>query len=246
MNQIQSEISAGVLVITINRPEAKNALSLEMYSELTGLLEELDSNEQLACALIKGHESCFSSGNDLKDFLSSGELNSQHPTTQFLHKINTTQKPIVAAVSGLAIGIGTTMLLHCDMVFAAENASFQLPFCQLGLCPELASSELLPKLAGYQKAFELLVLGERFDVTTAKEIGLINQVVGFEQLDDVALKATNKIAKLPSQAVIKTKALLQQGLKQNTKQMIDNELTQFKALLNTKECQNIISGFFKK
>jgi len=235
-----------ILTISINRASAKNALSLNMYSEMTAALKQLDDDPNLSVAIITGSSTCFTAGNDLKDFLAGGALNKQHPTVQFLYQIASTQKPIIAAVAGPAIGIGTTMLLHCDLVYAADNSVFQLPFAQLGLCPEAACSDILPKLTGHAKAFELVVLGERFNADEAHDIALINKICTPDTVLSVATESAIKISKLPSDAVTCSKNLLKSNNQKNVEKVIEAELVQFEKLLNSEQSQNIIASFFNK
>lgn len=244
-NLIQTQISNSVLTITINRPLQKNALSLQMYQDMTNTLLELENNDEIKAAIFYGSTECFTAGNDLKDFLAAGELNKQHPTIQFLHQLAVTRKPLLAAVAGPAIGIGTTLLLHCDLVYAAPNAVFQLPFAQLGLCPEAGSSLLLPKLVGHQKAFELLVLGDKFDANQALSLGLVNQLVDPQALYDKASHAAHRLAKLPTDAVLTTKDLIK-GQQSAITEQIDEEIKHFNRLLNSDASQSIIQSFFKK
>ena len=243
---IITSVDNRVLTITINRESAKNALSLTMYSEITAALKQLDSDSDLSVAIITGSATCFTAGNDLKDFLAGGALDEQHPTVQFLYQLASTKKPIIAAVAGPAIGIGTTMLLHCDLVYAADNTLFQLPFAQLGLCPEAACSEILPRITGHAKAFELVVLGDRFSANDALDIGLINRVCPFDTVQSIAKESAMKIARLPSDAVICSKQLLKSNNQKNVENAIEAELTQFEKLLNSEQSQNIIASFFKK
>ena len=243
---IITSVDNRVLTITINRESAKNALSLTMYSEITAALKQLDSDPDLSVAIITGSATCFTAGNDLKDFLAGGALNKQHPTVQFLYQLASTKKPIIAAVAGPAIGIGTTMLLHCDLVYAADNAIFQLPFAQLGLCPEAACSDILPKLTGHAKAFEMVVLGDKFNADDAKAIGLVNKVCTIYDVLSVAMDSAIKLSKLPDDAVMCSKNLLKNNNRQNIQNAIEAELIQFEKLLNSEQSQKIISSFFNK
>jgi enoyl-CoA hydratase/carnithine racemase len=170
-------ISDKVLSITLNRLDKKNALTLQMYRQLSGLLIKAADDEAVGVVTITGGESCFSAGNDLHDFLSAGLLDDNHPVVQFLQIIAAFKKPLIAGVSGYAVGIGTTLLMHCDLVYATEQAIFQLPFVQLGLCPEGASSLILPNLMGYHKAAELLLFGEPFGPAKALECSMINDII---------------------------------------------------------------------
>ena len=243
---ILTSVKDSVLTITIDRPSAKNALSLNMYAQLTAALKQLDDNPTLYVAVITGGENCFTAGNDLKDFLAGGELNEQHSTVQFLYQIASTKKPIIAAVAGPAIGIGTTMLLHCDLVYGADSTIFQLPFAQLGLCPEAACSEILPRLTGHAKAFEMVVLGDKFNANDALDIGLINKVCSADALISTANETAGRIAKLPTNAVMASKQLLKRNSQQSVSNTIKAELAQFETLLNSEQSKKIISSFFHK
>jgi len=246
MTDILIQHQAGVLQLSLNRPAKKNALSQQMYRELTSALANAANDPAVHVVLLQGTTDCFSAGNDLQDFLGAGELNSQHPTVQFLYQLAKFNKPIVAAVSGLAIGIGTTALLHCDLVYAADNARFQLPFTQLGLCPEAGSSVLVPRIAGYQRAAQYLLLGEAFGAAEALQMGLVNQVVSSAELGELAKQKAEKLASLPADAVQSSKALLKRNIQPETEQTIAAELTQFQRLLNSSECQQRIAAFFKR
>jgi enoyl-CoA hydratase/carnithine racemase len=232
--------------ISINRPEKKNALSQQMYRELTLALQQAQQDDTVRAVLLTGTDSCFSAGNDLQDFLGAGELNAQHPTVQFLYALAQFPKPLVAAVAGLAIGIGTTALLHCDLVYAADNARFQLPFTQLGLCPEAASSVLLPHVAGYQRAAQYLLLGEAFDATAALSMGMVNKVVSPAELMALARQKVQQLAALPADAVQTSKALLKRPQLAQTRDTITAELEQFQRLLQGSESQARIAAFFQR
>lgn len=243
---VKTTINDSVLTISLDRLDKKNALSAQMYNELTAAYKLLEDDDSLKVAVVQGDEKCFCAGNDLKDFLESGEFVDGHPTIEFLKQMHQMTKPIVAAVAGPAVGIGTTMLLHCDLIYAANNSIFALPFSQLGLCPEASSSYLLPQLVGHHKAFELMVLGERMDAQTAKEIGLVAKVVEPEELLELAHKKANVLASLPQESVIKSKALLNATKKPILENVLKAELIEFANLLKTDECQTILHNFFKK
>ncbi|WP_040552366.1 enoyl-CoA hydratase [Rheinheimera nanhaiensis] len=245
-SHISTDITQGVMQISINRPEKKNALSQQMYRGLTLALQQAQQDDKVRVVLLIGTDSCFSAGNDLQDFLGAGELNAQHPTVQFLYELAQFTKPLVAAVAGLAIGIGTTALLHCDLVYAADNARFQLPFTQLGLCPEAASSVLLPNVAGYQRAAQYLLLGEAFDAAAALSMGMVNQVVSPAELMALAQQKAQQLAALPADAVQCSKALLKRSQLAHTKETIAAELVQFQRLLHSSESQARIAAFFQR
>lgn len=246
MNEIVTREIGRVLHIEINRPQAKNALSIEMYRSLVEAFEYLDSSDKLNVGLIYGTTSCFSAGNDLKDFMQSSTLDDAHPTVQFIKLLANYSKPIVAAVAGPAVGIGTTMLLHCDMVIAASNTKFQLPFVQLGLCPEAGSSLLLPYMAGHVKAFEYLVMGKPFNADAALSMSMINQVVEADDVINVASQLAETLSLLPVDAVIESKRLMKLPLRQVQNATISQELSSFSSLLNSDECQKRVSAFFSK
>ncbi|WP_394204594.1 enoyl-CoA hydratase [Shewanella waksmanii] len=208
MSTIQIKDEHGVRIITINRPEKRNALNLEMYTALREYLIQGDADNAINAFLIKGQDDCFTAGNDVADFLKNSDLGPEHPAFKFLFSLLDLKKPLLAAVSGPAVGIGTTLLLHCDLVYADESAKFQLPFTNLALVPEAGSSLLLPHLIGHQRAAELLLLGESFDAQQAKTFGVINDVVANAQLQEVALQQAKKIAAKPPQSIQATKALM--------------------------------------
>lgn len=234
----------GVLTLTLNRPDKKNALNRLMYQQLVQQLQQAATNDDIKVVLLQGSTECFSSGNDLADFLQSGELNDSHPTVMFLYEIAKFPKPVVAAVAGLAIGIGTIVLLHCDLVYSTEDCRFQLPFTQLGLCPEAASSLLLPLLIGQQRASSMLLLSEAIDGHEAWRLGMVNQLVAKEDLLQFALTKAKKLAGLPADAVQTSKKLMKNA--QPVQQAITLELADFSRLLNGEECQQVIQQFFKR
>jgi enoyl-CoA hydratase/carnithine racemase len=236
----------GVLTLTLQRADKKNAISLTMYRQLTEALQQAERDAAIKVVVLQGTASCFSSGNDLQDFLSAGDLNANHPTVVFLYQLNAFSKPIIAAVAGLAIGIGTTALLHCDLVYAAPGCRFQMPFSKLGLCPEAASSLLLPQLVGYQRAAQYLLLGEAFNTEQAEAMGLVNQQVASEDLLAFVADKALQLAKLPAAAVQQSKALLRGKIKRKAEKVITAELEVFGALLQGETCQQQLRGFLTK
>ena len=208
---IGTESREGVFRVAINRPEKKNALTPDMYLSLRDAVNQAERDPEVRVVLLHGTEDCFTSGNDLQDFASSPPSGESSPVFQFLSALSQMKKPIVVAVHGPAVGIGTTMLLHCDLVYAGTSARFHLPFVNLGLCPEAASSFLLPRLAGYQRAAELLLLGEPFSAEKAQEIGLVNGVHPDKELLQNALAQAQKLAAKPPASVRLTKALLKKA-----------------------------------
>ena len=243
---IEIEQRGQVLTLTLNRPEKKNALSSAMYLQLTQALRDAEAENTIHVIVLRGQADCFCAGNDLADFVAAGALNADHPTVMFLHQLSQCTKPVIAAVAGLAIGIGTTALLHCDLVYAAPDCRFQMPFTALGLCPEAASSLLLPKLVGYQKAAQYLLLGDAFGSEEAERFGLVNQVVSNAELFELAADKAAKLAALPAEAVMQSKKLLRQPQQQLVQQVLHQELAVFEHLLQTANCQQALQRFFQR
>jgi enoyl-CoA hydratase/carnithine racemase len=240
---VQITAEDGILRIVLTRPEKKNALTRAMYAAMGDGLDRATEDTGIRVVLITGSGDSYTSGNDLADFQSSEA--SQHTTSAaspFTDRIARFGKPIVAAVNGLAVGIGTTMLLHCDLVYAADTARFRLPFVDLGLVPELASSMLLPKLAGYHRAAELLLLGRFFSAEEAREIGLVNRVLPGAELLPYATETANALAAKPPQALAQTRALMRAGLDAMLAHK-DAESVVFQERRNSPEAQAIFAAF---
>lgn len=242
---ITQSIDGGILTLTIARPEKKNALTVAMYAALAEAITSANGDKTVRVILITGSEDSFTAGNDLGDFLENPPVDASSPVFKFMHAIAGAQKPVVAAVNGLAIGIGTTMLLHCDFVYAVETARFQLPFVNLGLVPELGSSLVLPALAGRAKAAELLMLGNPFYTATAVEIGLVNEACAADALIETAMETANALAAKPPAALRKTKALLNADVDTVTAR-IKAEAKLFGEQLNSAEVKEAIAAFFEK
>jgi enoyl-CoA hydratase/carnithine racemase len=242
-NLIVSTLENNVLTITINRVDKKNALNNDMYLQLCQLFTQASENSEVRCLLIQGDASCFCAGNDLDDFLQSDE-NSELAAFSFIKILASFNKPLVAAVAGAAVGIGTTLLLHCDMVYAATNSKFKLPFTQLGLCPEAGSSLLLPLRLGANRAFELMILGETFSAEQAYNYGLVNKVCEPEDLLLLAKKTALTIANLPIEAVMASRKLIRDASQAVLPTVMENEAKEFSRLVNGKECKAIIAKFF--
>lgn len=246
MNQILTELEHGVLRIQFNRAEKKNAITAAMYQALAHALRHAERDNAVRVALIHGAPDAFTAGNDLHDFLASPPHSTDAPVFQFLRAIHEFPKPLVAAVSGLAVGIGTTMLLHCDFVYCAPGTRFSLPFVNLGLCPEAGSSFLLPRLAGYQRAAELLMLGEPFGADTAKEIGLVNAIVSAESLLATAMATAQKLAAKPAASLRETKTLMKQGIHDAVKLVMGDESEAFRERLESPEAKEAFAAFLEK
>jgi enoyl-CoA hydratase/carnithine racemase len=242
-----------ILEIAIERPAKKNALTLAMYDALTAALSCASSDADVRVVVVRGTEggadgegAMFTSGNDLNDFMRAPPAGDDSPVARFLEAIRTFEKPLVAAVAGHAIGVGTTMLFHCDLVYAAESARFQMPFVNLALVPEAASSFLLPRLVGHARAAELLFFGEAFDAKTAEKFGLVNEVMpGGALLGEVRRRAGILAAK-PPVALAQTKRLLKQPLAEETRAHMRAEGAVFVERLASPELAEAIGAFFEK
>ncbi|MCW8832392.1 MAG: enoyl-CoA hydratase-related protein [Colwellia sp.] len=242
--QIITKENQGVLTIIFNRLDKKNALSTNMYQQLCQQFTYAQQNSNIRCVLIHGDESCFCAGNDLQDFIECSE-NDDLVALTFVKVLSEFTKPIVAAVAGAAVGIGTTLLLHCDMVIAADNTKFKLPFTQLGLCPEAGSSYLLTRLVGQNRAFELMVLGNTFTAEQALQFGIANKVCQASELISLGQNTALAIAALPADAVMTSRKLIRQASQEALSQVIKNEGDEFSRLVKTPECKSILGQFFK-
>lgn len=242
MNDIQTREDSGVLIVTFTRETRKNALTVAMYQHLTATLERAATDPAIAVVLFHSSEHTFSAGNDLADFLNNPPDTLDAPVWQFLRTVSTFPKPLVAAVCGVAVGIGTTLLLHCDLVYAGSNARFSVPFVNLGLCPEAGSSLLLPRLFGYQRAAQALLLGEPFDAEAAQQAGLVNQVLAPADTFDLALSQARKLACKPLPALMETKRLMKSAEAAALGERIDEEARQFAHLLDTDAARQAIAG----
>lgn len=236
----------GVLTLQIRRPDKKNALTRSMYRALADGLRDSDTDDEVRVVLIRGEEDCFTSGNDVNDFVNAPDTDKERPSVHFMKAISGARKPVIAAVGGLAIGIGTTMLFHCDLVYAGENAYLQLPFTRLGLCPEAGSSYLLPLIAGHQRASELLLLGERFSAQKAREFGIVNEVLPDAGYLEHAMNRALELAALPGDAVQTSKALIRASQQPDLSSVINTELAEFSRLLQTDEAQAIMQSFLNR
>ena len=231
--------------IELARPEKKNALTAEMYAALAWALAAAEADGAVRAVFIHGAPGCFCAGNDLSDFLER-PAGADALVVEFLTRISTATKPIVAAVAGPAVGIGTTMLLHCDLVYAAPSARFQLPFVSLGLVPEAASSLLLPMVAGYQRAAELLLLGEPFGVEKALAAGFVTEAVGEAEVTLRARAAALSLARLPPESVRLTKRLMKGPLAPGIAAQMAEELRLFAQRVASPEAKEALSAFFEK
>jgi enoyl-CoA hydratase/carnithine racemase len=249
--EIVTSKADGILTVEFNRPERKNAITAVMYQAMADALLDAENDARVRVILIAGKPEIFTAGNDLDDFLKNakpveGVPAENRPVFQFMSALNGSTKPVVAAVSGAAIGIGTTMLMHCDLVYAADNARFSLPFSQLGLCPEFASSLLLPQLAGYPRAAEKLMLGEAFLAQEAFDMGLVSKVLPLEELRPFALAQAARLVALPAASVRATKALMKRPRADAIQSALAAENEQFSAMLQGPEAKEAFTAFFEK
>lgn len=243
--------SDGILSLEFNRPERKNAITGAMYQTLADALVAAEQDVEVRAILISGKPEIFTAGNDLEDFMKTarpkdGALDEQRPVFQFMRALYGSSKPVVAAVSGSAIGIGTTLLMHCDLVYAADNAKFAMPFAQLGLCPEFGSSMLLAQIAGYPRAAEKLMLGEAFPAEEALAMGLVSKVVPLADLIPFARAQAAKLVALPAASIRATKRLMKQSRLEPMKAAIAEENKQFGAMLVAPEAKEAFTAFFEK
>lgn len=243
---------AGVRTITLNRVDKKNSITQAMYSTMAEALTSAAADAAVRVVVLQGDATVFSAGNDIGDFLARGQggagdsLPQHSPVFQFLHALADFPKPLVAAVAGPAVGIGTTMLLHCDLVYAGDNAAFSMPFVNLGLCPEAASSLLLPRLMGYQRAAEALLLGEPFMAEAALEVGLVNRVVPPTEVNGVAQAQAAKLAAKPLSALVETKRLMKSGARAEVKAQMVEEGQSFGRMLTEPAAREAFTAFMEK
>lgn len=245
MDQIVTEIADNILAIRMNRPEKKNALNIAMYAAMTEALKGAEANPAVRVITITGTGDSFTSGNDIADFLERPPASESSPVTGFIRSISTASKPLIASVNGLAVGIGVTMLLHCDVVYAAEDASFQLPFVNLALVPEAASSLLLPRLMGHQRAAELLLFGDRFDARTAHEAGIVNAIHPAQELAAATRGRAAVLAAKPPAAVRLIKALLKSETA-TVPARREEEERHFRSRLQSPEAREALEAFMQR
>ena len=242
--------NAAIMTIEIDRPEKKNSINAAMYQRMADAIAQARADASVRVILIRGKQEIFTAGNDLGDFMnappSAVTSGSTSPVLQFLAQISQCEKPLVAAVAGAAVGIGTTMLFHCDLVFAADSTRFHMPFVSLGLVPEAASSYLLPQIVGYQRAAHLLMLGEPFDAAAGKEAGFVTQVVAADAVFATAEHAAAKLAALPPKSIRTTKALMKAGHAAHVAQQMATESGHFRTMLAEPAAREAFTAFFER
>ena len=244
MSQILAEQQGAVLVLKLNRAEKKNALTQEMYQTLASKINEAAGDFAIRCVVIASEGDSFTAGNDINDFANNPQMDEGSPVFNFLFAIHNFPKPIIAAVHGRAVGIGTTMLMHCDIVTANPNTVFSMPFVSLGLVAEGGSSYLFPRLVGHAKASEILLTGRNFTADEALQMGLINEIS--EDSFGAAMKFANTLAEQPPTAVINTKALLKSGSHEAINQVMRAEGELFRMAIDSDEAQQAFMNFLMK
>ena len=235
-----------VAAIGMHRPDKRNALTAAMYEALARAVREAQSDADVRVLLFHGERDAFTAGNDLRDFIARPPQDDDAPVFGFLRAVAGAAKPLVAAVNGPAVGIGTTLLLHCDLVYAGDDARFQLPFTRLGLVPEFASTYLLPLVAGHRLAAELLLLGEPFDAQRALEAGIVTRVVPAGDALAVAWEAAEKVAALPPASVLHTKALMKQAHRVAIGAQLAAEGEHFRRMLGEPAAREAFAAFLEK
>src|SRR5205807_1971344 len=237
-------------VITLRRPEKKNAITQDMYRAMSEAIDTAQNNPEIRCLIITGGSGVFTAGNDLEDFLKDSTSNADTPRSannaiKFLYSLAHNVKPIIAAVDGVAIGIGTTMLFHCDYVLASTTATFSTPFIHLGLVPEGASSLLMPRTMGHQRAFAMLVMGRTVNAEEARQAGFVNVVVAPGHTEAEARKVAREICALPAEAVAISRKLLKLPPEDLTRR-IDQESHLFGERMRSKEAIAAFKAFFSR
>ena len=246
MSDILVASEAGVTTITINRVARKNAITSDMYATMADAIEAGANDAACRVMLIQGSETIFSAGNDIEDFLNKPPAGNDAPVFRFLQGIATFPKPLLACVCGPAVGIGTTMLLHCDLVYAGDNAAFSTPFVNLGLCAEGASSVLMPQMFGYHRAAEALLMGEPFMAEAALEVGLVNRVVAPTEAAAYAHAQANKLAKKPLSSLVETKRLMKMGQQAQVLKVMQEEGASFSRMLGEPAAKEAFGAFMEK
>ncbi|MCA3237654.1 MAG: enoyl-CoA hydratase [Curvibacter sp.] len=236
----------GVRTISFNRLERKNSITAAMYAALAEAVSSAVDDPAVRVLVFQGHETVFSAGNDIGDFLNAPPADPEAPVWRFMRALAGFPKPVIASVSGPAVGIGTTMLFHCDLVYAGDNAAFSMPFVNLGLCPEFASSLLVPQMLGYHRAAEALLLGEPFMAEAALEVGLINRVVPPTEANAYAQAQARKLAAKPLSSLVETKRLMKRGQAAQVMASMAEEGQSFGRMLREPAAREAFGAFMAK
>jgi enoyl-CoA hydratase/carnithine racemase len=244
--EILIHTEAGVMTVTLNRVDKKNSITAAMYGAMADALLAATADPATRVVVLQGSEHIFSAGNDIGDFLHRPATGSESPVMRFLHGLVDFPKPLIAAVCGPAVGVGTTMLFHCDLVYAGDNAAFSMPFVNLGLCPEAASSLLVPQMFGYHRAAEALLLGEPFMAEAALEVGLVNRVLAPSEVTNYAQAQARKLAAKPLASLIESKRLMKKAHMPALHKQIDEESTSFGRMLAEPAAKEAFGAFLER
>jgi len=246
MDDVVTEHAGSILRIQLNRPKRRNAMTSAMYVALAGILNEAATDENTRVVLWHGAGESFCAGNDIEDFLKNPPGPGESPQAQLMKALIEFDKPLIAAVQGAAIGGGTTMLLHCDFVYAGESAKFQMPFINLALVPEFGSSSIAPARIGHLRAAELILLGSPYDARRALELGLVTQVVPDQDLLSIATATALKLAAKPAGALQASKRLMKQPFREQIKAAMKAENEEFSALVRSEDAKEALTAFLEK
>jgi enoyl-CoA hydratase/carnithine racemase len=246
MSEVLIDTTDGVRTLSLNRVDKKNSLTGDLYTELAKAFADASADTQVRVLVLQGHETVFSAGNDIADFLSNPPANSDAPVFAFLNQLRDFPKPLVAAVCGPAVGIGTTMLLHCDLIYAGDNAMFALPFVNLGLCPEAGSSMLLSARIGHVRAAQAMLLCDPFNAETALEWGLVNAVLPPTEVNAYAQVQARKLAAKPTQSLVQTKRLMKRAQASTLAAHMDEEAATFGPMLSQPAAKEAFAAFLDK
>lgn len=246
---LSSRDPSGVLTLRLNRAEKKNALTQAMYGTLADAINVAASDPAIRVLVIAGGPDAFTAGNDMIDFMkvvSKSGGGGDSPVIRFMNALATFPKPAIAAVNGLAIGVGVTLLLHCDLVYAGQNARFTMPFVNIGIVPEYASTYLMPRIMGHARAMEMVMFGEPFTSAHARECGLVNEVLADDQVEARALERARKLAQQPPNALRTAKRLMKRWTEPTVTEAIPLEAFHFVPMLSMPEAQEAIGAFIEK
>jgi enoyl-CoA hydratase/carnithine racemase len=246
MDDIVTERAGSILRIQLNRPKRKNAMTSGMYVALADILKNAARDERTRVVLWHGAGDSFSAGNDIEDFLKNPPGPGESPQAQLMNALLDFDKPLIAAVQGAAIGGGTTMLLHCDFVYAGESAKFQMPFINLALVPEFGSTSIVPERIGHLRSAELILLGSPYDAKRALELGLVTQVVPDQDLLSIATAMAQKLAAKPAEALQASKRLMKQPFREQVKAAMKAENEEFSAQVRSEDAKEALTAFLEK
>jgi enoyl-CoA hydratase/carnithine racemase len=247
MGHIKTELQDSVLRICIDRPEKKNALTRDMYTAMAEAVEQAEANPEVRVMLLHGNGDSFTAGNDLQDFMANPWKGQDvPPAVRFMLTVARAKKPVMVAIQGSTVGIGVTILLHCDLVYAADNAKLMMPFVNLGIIPEAGSTLMVPALMGHQRAAELFLLGTPITAQRAYELGLVNAVVPPEKLMETAMGTAQALAEKPAAAIRATKELMKKPAAAEVERVIQEELKELAERLASPECREALMAFLQK